>query len=61
MLTLSELRFMDPDPTFHRKEQGGWICCCRGPILDPRNPARSMVCCGNYEWLGPAATTEGIS
>src|ERR1700692_3720440 len=28
----------------------GWICCCKGPIADPRRPAETMTCCRNYEW-----------
>ena len=35
----------------------GWICCCKGPILDPHNPAKTIMCCGNYEWSGKGEPT----
>lgn len=36
---------------------GGWICRCKGRILDPRRPAETMICCKNYEWYGKGEPT----
>jgi hypothetical protein len=40
------------------ENKSGWICCCKGRIVDSRNPAASMVCCRNYEWFGEGKPNE---